>query len=141
MCKKILFCATFALVLFSFVGCYSVPTEVPEEYGPYDIIQEAQIYYDEGNIEASEFMYNALLDIYGTDNTYRIIGEYELAHIFLKEKDYESAILYLEDVINIYDNSYEEYPRKYYVMAVNDLNRAYEEMGLNSEEVEESEDW
>lgn len=109
--------------------------------GPYDIIQKAQSYADDGNYDASEYMYYALLDTYGTDMEYRIIAEYEIAHLKVKDGKYKQAIPELEQIISYYeDDEYGMYPGKYLVLAENDLKRAREKAGLDDEEYEE-ESW
>lgn len=122
--KIILFAAVLACLMF-FTGCYSVPKEVSDDLGPYDIIQQAQSYYDKGNIPAAEYMYNVLLDRYGTDTTYRIIAQYEIAHIWVKAGKYQDAIPMFEEIISCYDSvEIGELPGKYLVLARNDLQRA-----------------
>lgn len=95
--------------------------------GPEDIIIRAQQYSDESKTSAAEMMYNKLLDEYGSDTNYRIIAEYEIAHIKLKKRKYADAKPLYEDIISIYETTYESLPGKYYVLAKNDLERLNEE--------------
>ena len=124
---KSVFLAIIFLLSLVFISCNTLPKDIDEEVGPEDMIIKAQQYSDEGKTRAAEIMYNRLLDQYGSDTNYRIIAEFEIAHIKLKAHKYAEAKPLYEDIINIYDSTYESLPGKYLVLAKNDLAR------LNSE--------
>ena len=124
---KSVFLAIIFLLSLVFISCNTLPKDIDEEVGPEDKIIKAQQYSDEGKTRAAEIMYNRLLDQYGSDTNYRIIAEFEIAHIKLKAHKYAEAKPLYEDIINIYDSTYESLPGKYLVLAKNDLAR------LNSE--------
>ena len=109
-----------------FISCSTIPKDVDEDLDPAEIIIRAQQYSDESKTSAAEMMYNKLLDNYGSDTTYRVIGEYEIAHIKLKQKKYSAAEPLYEDIINIYESTYETLPGKYLLLAQNDLERLRE---------------
>ena len=124
---KSVFLAIIFLLSLVFISCNTLPKDIDEEVGPEDMIIKAQQYSDEGKTRAAEIMYNRQLDQYGSDTNYRIIAEFEIAHIKLKAHKYAEAKPLYEDIINIYDSTYESLPGKYLVLAKNDLAR------LNSE--------
>ena len=123
--KKII----FVVILFSFIivlfGCQSaVPSDIPDDLSPQEIIQQAQEYYEKGNTAASEYMYEILLDRYGTDTTYLVTGLYEIAHIKVKARKYDQAEQMLNQVLECYDSYDASFiPAKYRVLAQKDLEK------------------
>lgn len=130
--KSIYLVLIFSVCLI-FVSCNTLPKDINDEVGPEDMIIKAQQYTDANKTTAAEIMYNRLLDEYGSDTNYRIIGEFEIAHIKLKQKKYAEAKPLYEDIINIYDSTYETLPGKYLVLAKNDLARLNEEYNYNGD--------
>lgn len=129
---KSIYSALILVISLAVISCNTLQTkEVPDDAGPDDLIIKAQQYTDENKTKAAEQLYNRLLDEYGSDTNYRIIAEYEIAHIKLKAKQYAEAKPLYEDIINIYDSTYETLPNKYLVLARNDLNRLNEEYNYN----------
>ena len=123
--KKIIFVVffiSFITVLFGYKS--AAPSNIPDDISPQEIIQQAQEYYEKGNTSASEYMYGVLLDRYGTDTTYLVIGLYETAHIKVKTKKYSEAESMLNQVLECYD-SYDAafIPAKYRVLALKDLDK------------------
>ncbi len=120
---KSVYLAIIFLLSLVFISCNTLPKDIDEEVGPEDMIIKAQQYSDAGKTNAAEIMYNRLLDQYGSDTNYRVIAEFEIAHIKLKARKYADAKPLYEDIINIYDSTYESLPGKYLVLARNDLAR------------------
>ena len=123
--KKIIFVVfliSFITVLF---GCQSaVPSNISDDLSPQEIIQQAQEYYEKGNTAASEYMYEVLLDRYGTDTTYLVTGLYEIAHLKVKSKKYAEAESMLNQVLECYDSYDASFiPAKYRVLAQKDLEK------------------
>ncbi|MBP5328825.1 MAG: hypothetical protein J6Y75_02875 [Spirochaetaceae bacterium] len=123
--KKIIFIVIFISFISALLGCRTgVPSDIPDDISPQEIIQQAQELYEKGNNYASQYMYELLLDRYGTDTTYLVIGLYEIAHIKIKEKKYAEAESMLNQVLECYD-SYDAafIPAKYRVLAQKDLEK------------------
>ena len=140
--KKLLTISAVCGILCVFLtSCYSVPSEVPEELTPDQIINDAIAFGDNNNPAAAKFYYEALLERYGTDNNYRVVGEYEIGHLLVKQGKYSEALPYLYDVIATIENDYYgSIPAKYYVLAQNDIDRALNKGATVTEESEEDEE-
>ena len=130
---KSVYLAIIFLLSLVFISCNTLPKDIDEEVGPEDMIIKAQQYSDAGKTNAAEIMYNRLLDQYGSDTNYRVIAEFEIAHIKLKARKYADAKPLYEDIINIYDSKYESLPGKYLVLARNDLARLNNEYKYNGD--------
>ncbi|MBR6215714.1 MAG: hypothetical protein IKQ84_04830 [Spirochaetaceae bacterium] len=130
---KSVYLAIIFLLSLVFISCNTLPKDIDEEVGPEDMIIKAQQYSDAGKTNAAEIMYNRLLDQYGSDTNYRVIAEFEIAHIKLKARKYADAKPLYEDIINIYDSTYESLPGKYLVLARNDLARLNNEYKYNGD--------
>ena len=130
---KSIYLAIIFLLSLVFISCNTLPKDIDEEVGPEDMIIKAQQYSDAGKTNAAEIMYNRLLDQYGSDTNYRVIAEFEIAHIKLKAHKYAEAKPLYEDIINIYDSTYETLPGKYLVLAKNDLARLNDEYKYNGD--------
>jgi hypothetical protein len=130
---KTVYLAIIFLLSLVFISCNTLPKDIDEEVGPEDMIIKAQQYSDAGKTNAAEIMYNRLLDQYGSDTNYRVIAEFEIAHIKLKAHKYAEAKPLYEDIINIYDSTYESLPGKYLVLARNDLARLNNEYKYNGD--------
>ena len=124
---KSVFLTLIVSISLIFVSCNTLPTDTPDDISPEDMMIKAQQHTDANKTAAAEMLYNRLLDEYGSDTNYRVIGEYEIAHIKLKAKKYAEAKPLYEDIINIYETTYETLPGKYLVLARNDLERLNEE--------------
>ena len=77
--------------------------EVPPDATDREIIQMAQQAFNTSNFKLSEHYYNVLLQRYGTNTVDYIIGKFEIAHIAIRKKDYETAVPILTEIIDIYD--------------------------------------
>ncbi len=140
--KTLTILAAFSILSTLLTSCYSVPSEVPEDMTPDQIINEAIAFGDNNNPAAAKFYFEALLDRYGTDSNYRVIGEYEIGHILVKQGKYSEALPYLYDVLYTCENDYYgSIPPKYHVLAQNDIERALNKGATLSEDEEEDEDY
>ena len=124
---KSIYSALILIISLAVISCNTLPKDIDEDVGPEDMIIKAQQYSDAGKTNAAEIMYNRLLDQYGSDTNYRVIAEFEIAHIKLKAHKYAEAKPLYEDIINIYDSTYESLPGKYLVLTKNDLARLNDE--------------
>ncbi|MCR4939304.1 MAG: hypothetical protein K5930_04240 [Treponemataceae bacterium] len=121
--------ALFIIITFS---CYSVPKSVPEELTKEEIIQLAQASYDEGNEKASEFYYRTVIDRFGDDTSVRIAALFEIAHIKVKDENWDEARPILEEIIAYYDipDSELTLPQEYKKLAIIDWKKLPENTGL-----------
>lgn len=84
------------------VACTSIPETVPET--PREIVQLAQDAADAGNTKLAKWYYIQLLERHGSDPAIYIEGNFEIAHLDIKKKDYEAAVPRLNEIIAIYDS-------------------------------------
>ncbi|MBQ3799206.1 MAG: hypothetical protein II837_02815 [Treponema sp.] len=106
--------------------------EVPPDATDREIIQMAQQAFNNSNFKLSEHYYNVLLQRYGTNTVDYIIGKFEIAHIAIRKKDYETAVPILTEIIDIYDETPTgELPPSYKVLAQNDLNKVPERLRMS----------
>lgn len=97
-------------LILSFVvlaSCAHVPKsdEVSAELSPEEIIVLAQRESDKNNYRAAKAYYEIMIDRYGSDANILNIGEFEIAHILIKQKKYADARVLLERVLNRFEGS------------------------------------
>jgi outer membrane protein assembly factor BamD (BamD/ComL family) len=97
----ILFC------LCCITACKSVPSpdDIPADITPAELIQNAQTSYDNGNTPAAEVYYRVLADRFSDDLSARVVAEYEIGHIKVKQKKWEEATSLLTGVLSYYDSA------------------------------------
>ena len=119
------------LIIISF-SCYSVPKSVSEDLSKEELIQLAQNSYDEGNVKASEFYYNTIIERFGDDLGTRIAAQFEIAHIKVKEKKWNEARPLLEEIIAYFDapDSALTLPQEYKKLAIIDWKKLPENSAL-----------
>lgn len=94
-----------AALIMLFTSCQTVPTEVPEDLTQADLIQLAQDSYENGNITAAEFYYETIIERFGEDSSARVIAQFEIAHIRIKEGRTNEAQPLLEEIITSFDDN------------------------------------
>ena len=121
----------FKAVIFSAaslitVSCSSIPETLPET--PREIVQLEQNASDAGNTKLAKWYYVQLLNRYGDDPAIYIEGNFEIAHLDIKKKNYEEAVPRLNEIIRIYDNvAPGMLPGQYRKLAQKDLEKIPEE--------------
>ncbi len=121
---------TTALLLVELNACNTMASkkELPMETTDKEIIQLAQQAFNNRNYKLSNHYYNVLLQRYGNNTVDYVIGTFETAHIAIKNKDYDTAVPLLNEVLEIYKNTPSgELPAAYRVLAQNDLNKIPEQ--------------
>lgn len=116
--KNIIRSLAMAALVCTAVSCTSVPSEIPEELTAREIVQYAQTAYDDGNTKIAEKYYRALLERYGSDMNYYIEAKFEIAHLYIKKKQYDQAEPLLREILDIYANSMPgQYPSSFKKLA------------------------
>lgn len=121
--------ALLALAVFS---CSSVPQDVPENLTKDELIQMAQTAYDGGNTAASQYYYRTIIERFGEDKSTYIAARFEIAHIYIKDKDWNAARPILNEIIEIYDvqDSASYLPMEYKKLAIIDWKKLPENSAL-----------
>lgn len=134
---KNLFIAEIIAMGFATVSCTSNKVAVTDTMTSREIVQQAQNAYDNGNAKLAEQYYKTLLTRYGNDTSIYVEGRFELAHIYVKQKEYKKALPMLQEIITIYDNSEPgQLPGSYRKLAENDLKKIPDEVITASKKVE-----
>ena len=122
MVKNIVrFCSVLFVTSFLF-SCTTVMPDIPNDLTAREIVQRAQDSYNSGHDKVAMYYYDTLIARYGMDTSIYLEGKYEIAHIYIKAKNYSEAVPLLEEIISIYDNSVPgSFSGEYYKMAKNDL--------------------
>lgn len=104
--KKFRTAAVLFTAVLALASCGSTrKTPPPDDATDTEIIQMAQDAYDRNKKELARYYYTVLLQRYGMNTADYVEGRFELAHLYLKEKDYDRAVPMLEEVIEICDIS------------------------------------
>lgn len=103
--NSILSTAFFAVFAISFYSCTSVPTEIPEHLTSQELIQNGQSNFEVGNYKAALVYYEATAERFKDWPAVYIEARYEIAHVYIKQKKYESAEPIFNEILEIYKNS------------------------------------
>lgn len=87
---------------FYFNSCRTVK-DIPEDLTAPQLLQRGQSFYDAADYKTAEAYFLATLDRYGDNTDTYIEAKYELAHLYIKTKNYDKARAALEEVLEIYD--------------------------------------
>ena len=121
--KKILFVTTIFLAVIFVVSCASIPKDIPLELSAKELNQKAQECTAVENYAGAEVYYKTLIQRYGMDTSVLIPAEFELAHVYIKQKKYDKAKPLLEKVLSYYEVDATNLPREYKKLAQIDLNK------------------
>jgi len=102
MKKIIVLLSIIALAGFVLTGCQTVK-EIPEGLTAPQLLQRGQSYYDNADYKNAEACYLATIDRFGDNTDTYIEAKYELAHLYVKTKNYDKARAALEEILEIYD--------------------------------------
>ncbi len=92
------------LSIFAFASCKSIPTEVPFSVSEAELLQMAQTAIDDSNPEAARFYFETMIARFGMNQSSLVIAEYELAHLDVKEGNFEAAQPALEKILSYYED-------------------------------------
>ena len=132
--KKILFVTTIFLAVIFVVSCTSIPKDIPLELSAKELNQKAQECTAVENYAGAEVYYKTLIQRYGMDTSVLIPAEFELAHVYIKQKKYDKAKPLLEKVLSYYEVDATNLPREYKKLAQIDLNKIPKEESETSQE-------
>ena len=104
--KKItLLICTIALTgaaAFTAVSCRTVK-DIPEDLTAPQLLQRGQSCLDNADYKSAEVYYLTTIDRYGDDTNTYIEAKYELAHLYIKRKNYDKARSALDEILELYD--------------------------------------
>ena len=125
--KKTIFIALVSFAIIFVVSCASIPKNIPLELSAKELNQKAQECTAAENYAGAEVYYKTLIQRYGMDTSVLIPAEFELAHVYIKQKKYDKAKPILERVLTYYEVDTGSLPREYKKLAQIDLNKIPQE--------------
>ena len=91
------------LFVFLFVGCATVPTEVPQDLTAPELFQRAQEYSDSGNQEAALVYIDAIMERFVQEPLTYITAQYHRALYLQKAKEIDLAIEAYQTLLSRYE--------------------------------------
>ena len=85
-----------------FTSCQTVK-DIPEDLTAPQLLQRGQSYADNADYKNAEACYLATIDRYGDNTDTYIEAKYELAHLYIKTRNYDKARSALEEILELYD--------------------------------------
>ena len=125
--KKSIFVALTFLAIIFVVSCASIPKDIPLELSAKELNQKAQECTAAENYAGAEVYYKTLIQRFGMDTSVLIPAEFELAHVYIKQKKYDKAKPVLERVLSYYEVDNGSLPRQYQKLALVDLAKIPQE--------------
>lgn len=121
----------FALPLMAcaalFLGCNTVPKEIPEDLDARQLIQLGQDSFDNVHYKAAELYFNTVLERFGDDPKHYLEAKYELGHLYLRQKKYSAAYDNLKEIEEIYESVPVGLPGSYRILCGIELAKIPEE--------------
>ncbi len=104
-------------------GCKSSNVVIAEGITEAELLQLGQDSLDKSNYEAAKQYYQAAIDIFGDNPSSRIISQFEIAHMYIKQEKWELAKPLLENIVSSYEDSElgSQLPAEYKKLAEIDL--------------------
>lgn len=125
--KKIAILLMILCFLFASIGCSSIPKEIPSDITIEELTREAQNAFDRGQYKLAEHYYNAAISRAINNPQQLLFVEYELAHMYTKQKKYDLALPILERLKSYYENPTEiQYPAAYKKLIEININKIKE---------------
>lgn len=87
---------------FTAVSCRTVK-DIPEDLTAPQLLQRGQSCLDNADYKSAEVYYKTTIDRYGDDTNIYIEAKYELAHLYIKRKNYDKARSALDEILELYD--------------------------------------
>ncbi len=131
--KKSIFVALTFLAVIFIVSCASIPKEIPLELTAKELNQKAQECAAVENYAGAEVYYKTLIQRFGMDTSVLVPAEFELAHVYIKQKKYDKAKPVLERVLSYYEVDTGTLPREYKKLAQIDLDKIPQDKEENQE--------
>ena len=120
--KKFIFitsCVAFLALSFS---CSSVPKEIPTDKTLEELKLQAYEYSAKGKYDASEKYYRTIIERFGTNVEVQVSCEFEIAHLYVKQKKFNKAEPLLNKVLSYYEID-PSLPAQYKKLAALDLQK------------------
>ena len=101
--KKTVYLILGFLSVLAIFSCQSNQVVIPSDANATELTKKAQLAYDSGNTKAAKEYYEAIIERFGDDTETLIAAKFELAHLYIKEKNYKKAKPILEEILGLYE--------------------------------------
>lgn len=101
LCIFVCLAATLSLLL----SCATLPTDenISSNLTPIELNQKAQEEIDSGRLRHALEYYKIIIKRYGSDSSVKTAAEYEIAHVYIKQKKWIEADTMLKAIIDRYE--------------------------------------
>ncbi|MCR4791053.1 MAG: hypothetical protein K5839_08270 [Treponemataceae bacterium] len=103
MKKTILWAGAISIALCTLVSCASVPKEIPTDVSVDELKQKAYEFSAKGNYKAAEKYYETIIARFGMNSQILVASEFEIAHMYVKQKKYKTAEPMLNKILTYYE--------------------------------------
>jgi outer membrane protein assembly factor BamD (BamD/ComL family) len=117
-------CVLITVCSIGFItGCKSSDVVIPQDITEGELLQLGQDSLDKSDYDAAQQYYQGAIDIFGDNPSSRIIAQFEIAHIYIKQEKWELAKPLLENILSSYEDSelVKQLPAEYKKLAQIDL--------------------
>jgi outer membrane protein assembly factor BamD (BamD/ComL family) len=101
--KKTVYLILGFLTVLAIFSCQSTQVVIPADATETELTKQAQIAFDSGNSKLAKEYYETIIERYGNNTESLVIAKYELAHLYIKEKNYKKAKPILEEILGLYE--------------------------------------
>ena len=103
--KKLFVSIIFAIAFSAAVISCNSTKDIPEDLTAPQLLQKGQACLDNSDYKNAEAYFLATIDRYGDNTNTYIEAKYELAHLYVKTRDYRKAYYALDEILEIYSFS------------------------------------
>ena len=101
--KKTVYLILGFLTVLAIFSCQSTQVVILADATETELTKQAQIAFDSGNSKLAKEYYETIIERYGDNTESLVIAKYELAHLYIKEKNYKKAKPILEEILGLYE--------------------------------------
>ena len=120
--RCIIFVAT-GLAVSLMISCSSVPKEIPQNANIEELKQKAYELTAKEQYAGAEKYYQTIIERYGMNAQVLISAEYEIAHLYVKQKKFNEAEPRVRKILNYYEVSDYSLPQQYRKLAELDMEK------------------
>ena len=88
-------------LFFTFISCSSTKV-IPDDLSAPQLLQKGQAALDASDYKTSERYFLKAIELYGDDTNTYIETKYELAHLYIKTRNYKKAYYTLDEILELY---------------------------------------
>lgn len=100
--KKLLIILTTLITALTLFSCKTIK-EIPEDKTSAQIIQMGQNSVSSGDYKSAELCYKTVIERFGSTPQIYVEAQYELGHLYIKQKKYDKAYEIFTEILDLYD--------------------------------------